>query len=314
MRKIENVVIAGAGLMGASISQVFAQFGFHTVIYSNQESDFDRARQIIRNCQATLVENEMLTAGQSEAVMNSLGYDADPECFRDADYVIEAIPEDIRIKSEFYRLISGILPEDAVVSSNTSAISINALSKSVKNPGRFCGTHWLNPPHIIPLVEITGSDATSPEVVDTLVGLLTDIGKQPVVLKKDVKGFLSNRLQFALLREASYLVESGVATPEDIDRTLKFGNGIRYACSGPFKIVDLGGIAVFNTVARYLYPDLSRESEYCRLLDEKVQAGQNGISTGGGFYTYTREAAYGAEKERDKQMLQILKSQPKDNA
>ncbi len=133
--------------------------------------------------------------------------------------------------------------------------------------------------------------------------------KKPVRLKKDVKGFLSNRLQFALLREATYLVESGVTDPADIDRTIRYGNGLRYTCSGPFKIVDLGGVEVFRDVARYLYPDLSDEKKENRLLEELVREGSLGIATGKGFYTYGESDLENEEKKRDRMILKVLEDE-----
>lgn len=309
MQKIfcKNIVIAGAGLMGAAIAQIFPQYGYSTTVYSHRESSFENARKIIANCQKTLVENDMLTTEESVRIQESISYTTDLECFRKADLVIESISEVFDKKVDFFNKLTKVLPKNSIITTNTSAISINDLGQYIENPDRFCGTHWLNPPHIIPLVEITKSDLTDSKVIDTLVKLLKDMGKEPVVLKKDIKGFLSNRLQFALLREASYLVEAGVATPEDIDRTLKYGNGIRYSCSGPFKIVDLGGIEVFNNVAKYLFPVLSKEDKASKLLNSMAEAGLNGISTENGFYKYTRESALAEEKERDRKMLNILK-------
>jgi len=303
---INKVVIAGAGLMGASIAQQFAAYEIKTIIYSNKEEYFQRAKDIIANCQNVLVENELLTEEKSKEIQNSITYTIDMQCFKDADWVIEAVPEVFEIKKELMEKISAIVSADAIISSNTSAISINTLSKYITNPERFCGTHWLNPPHIIPLVEIIKSEVTSNNVVETLHSLLTNMNKQPVILNKDVKGFLSNRLQFALLREATHLVESGIATPEDIDRTLKYGNGLRYMCSGPFKIVDFGGISIFNSVAKYLYPDLTCENDENHLLKEMVEKGYNGTSNLKGFYSYTEGSAREEEKQRDIKMLKVL--------
>lgn len=305
---IRNIVVAGAGLMGAIIAQSFPEYDVHTTVYSNCEEDFDRARQIVENCHKTLVENGVLSREKSEKIQKALVYTTAKECFREAQLVIEAIPEDIQIKKDFYEMISSIVPKECIIASNTSAISINELAKFITYPERFCGTHYLNPAHIIPLVEITRGEQTAQHTVDKLHQVFTDMGKKPVMLKKDVKGFLSNRLQFALLREATYLVESGVATPEDIDTVLKYGNGLRYTCSGPFKIVDLGGMDVFNSVAKYLYPDLSDENVQNNLLQKMVDEGCHGISNGKGFYSYTSESAVEEEKERDIKMIKILHS------
>lgn len=305
---IKKIVIVGAGLMGASIAQSFPEYGIETVIYSKSTNDFDRARKIIANGQKTLVENKVLRQEESDRIQSAIVYTVDKECFGDADWIIEAIPENLELKQSLFGTISGYAKKNAIITSNTSAISIDALSEFVENPERFCGTHWLNPAHIIPLVEITKGIKTSQETADAIYQILTFIKKQPVMLKKDVKGFLSNRLQFALLREATYLVEQGVADPEDIDKTIKYGNGLRYTCSGPFKIADLGGLTVFNAVAKYLYADLADEKKDNHLLEKLVEEGNNGISTGKGFYQYQELDLENEEKERDTMILGILRN------
>lgn len=306
MRNIKKVVVAGGGLMGAGISLMFPEYGLQTVLYSVAEKDFEKASEVISKSLATLTENRQITEEEAEKIKAAIVFTTDKACFEDTDLVIEAIPERMDLKQSFYEEISSIVREDTILASNTSAISVNQLSEYVKVPERFCGTHFLNPPHIIPLVEITKGDRTDQEVCDTLYQLFRDMGKEPVMLKKDVKGFLSNRLQFALLREATYLVEQGVAEPEDIDRTIKYGNGLRYTCSGPFKIADLGGLSVFNSVAKYLYSDLSDEKQENHLMDELVKEGNNGISTGKGFYTYQESDLENEERTRDAKILGIL--------
>lgn len=308
-KTIKKVVVAGGGLMGAGISLMFPEYGIETVLYSVAEKDFDKAGKVIDKSLAALAENGRLTRQIADEIKEKIQFTVDKKCFENADLVIEAIPEIMDLKKNFYEEVSELVPEDTILTSNTSAISVNQLSKFVKFPERFCGTHFLNPPHIIPLVEITKGDKTDQTVCETLYTLFKDMGKEPVLLKKDVKGFLSNRLQFALLREATYLVEQGVADPEDIDRTIKYGNGLRYTCSGPFKIADLGGLSVFNSVAKYLYSDLSDEKSENHLLDELVEEGNNGISTGKGFYEYQESDLVNEEKTRDAMILGILKTE-----
>ncbi len=309
MKEIKKVVIAGGGLMGAGISLMFPEYGMETVLYSVAGSDFKKADEVIEKSLEALVENGRLEREEASRIRQEIQFTTDKSCFAQADLVIEAIPERIDIKKSFYEEISQLVPADAILTSNTSAISVNQLSAYVTHPERFCGTHFLNPPHIIPLVEITKGDQTDQAVCEFLYELLKKMGKEPVLLKKDVKGFLSNRLQFALLREATYLVEQGIADPEDIDRTIKYGNGLRYTCSGPFKIADLGGLSVFNSVAKYLYPDLADEKTENYLLDELVSEGKNGISTGAGFYEYGEQDLENEEKVRDTMILEILKSE-----
>lgn len=306
IHEIHKVVIAGGGLMGAGISQMFPAYGFQTTLYSVGEKDFIKAGQVIDKSQQVLVDNGRLTKEESDKIKEAIRFTTDKECFRDADLVIEAIPESLEMKKDFYEEISRLVRPDTILTSNTSAISIDELGAFILYPERFCGTHFLNPPHIIPLVEITKGEKTKQEICDTLYDLFTFMNKKPVRLKKDVKGFLSNRLQFALLREATWLVECGAADPEDIDRTIRYGNGLRYTCSGPFKIVDLGGVQVFRDVARYLYPDLADEKKENHLLEKLVQENHLGISTGEGFYTYGEKDLENEEKARDQLILKIL--------
>lgn len=291
------------------IAQTFLEYGITTTIYIKHEEDALRAKQIISNCQNILVEAGMLSKEKSVEIQKSIQFTTNTDCFQSADWILEAVPESQQIKAELFKIISQKAKKTTIISSNTSALSIDTLSKSIEEPSRFCGTHFLNPPHIIPLVEIVRGESTSVETIQILYDFLLKLKKEPVILNKDIKGFLSNRLQFALLREASYLVESGVASPEDIDKALKFGNGLRYMCSGPFKIVDFGGVNVFESVAKYLYPDLNCEQEENKLLENLVKKGYNGVSNYQGFYSYSDVSAREEERKRDFQILEALKIQ-----
>ena len=206
---IKDVVVAGAGLMGAGISQMFPGVGIKTTLYSIKESDFVFAKEVLKNNLDFLVENRVIDANQAEAIQRSIKFTTDIQCMKDADLIIEAIPENINIKANFYEEICRSAKEDTIIATNTSAISIDLLSNYVTNKKRFCGTHFLNPPHIIPLVEVIKGQSTDGSVCERLVDFFRQLGKKPVLVKHDIKGFLSNRLQFALLREATYLVEEG---------------------------------------------------------------------------------------------------------
>ena len=163
-KTIKKVVVAGGGLMGAGISLMFPEYGIETVLYSVAEKDFDKAGKVIDKSLAALVENGRLTSQTAEEIKEKIQFTVDKKCFQDADLVIEAIPEIMDLKKNFYEEISELVPEDTILASNTSAISVNQLSEFVKFPERFCGTHFLNPPHIIPLVEITKGDKTDQTV------------------------------------------------------------------------------------------------------------------------------------------------------
>ena len=303
---IKDVVVAGAGLMGAGISQMFPGVGIKTTLYSIKESDFEFAKEVLKNNLDFLVENRVIDANQAEAIQRSIKFTTDIQCMKDADLIIEAIPENINIKANFYEEICRSAKEDTIIATNTSAISIDLLSNYVTNKKRFCGTHFLNPPHIIPLVEVIKGQSTDGSVCERLVDFFRQLGKKPVLVKHDIKGFLSNRLQFALLREATYLVEEGIASPEDIDRTIKYGNGLRYVCSGPFQIADLGGLTIFNSVAKYLYPELCNNNNINHLFEKCVEDGNIGIMSGKGIYEYDKKMDHALLKDRDSKIIQLL--------
>ena len=241
----------------------------------------------------------------AQKIRAGIGYTQDPQDFARADYVVEAIIENMEIKKKFWSQISAIVKETAILTSNTSGLSLTEMAEAVRLPGRFCGMHWLNPPHICPLIEVIRAKETDEETMETVRAMALDIRHFPVTLNREVPGFLVNRFQFAILREAMSLVESGVASMEDIDNVFKYGLGRRYACLGPFEIADLGGLDTFYKIASYLFADLSDTGEVHALLADHYNNGEFGVKSGKGYYEY----ADGRDKEmiayRDKMFLKV---------
>ena len=306
MSNIKSVVIYGPGTMGASMAQVFAQYGFKTTLLGRSEESIKKAVKLIDINQKNAVENGLLTKEESEKIAASIIYTTDMNCFKDAEYIIETIVEDMAVKKDFYKQLSEIVSDSTVIVTNTSGLSITKMAESVKKPERFAGMHWINPPHLVPLIEIIKGENTNDETVEVIKQVCGDIHKKVVVVKKECAGFLFNRLQYAVLREAAYIVENGWADIEDVDNVVKYGLGMRYACLGPFAVADLGGLDTFNKVAAYLVPDLSKENNI-KLLNSIVAEGGFGVKNKKGFYDYSDGGDIKAINERDSAFIEILR-------
>jgi 3-hydroxybutyryl-CoA dehydrogenase len=305
--EIKHIVIAGAGLMGASMAQIFAKYEYTVTLFDVFEAGIEKGKELIRINQMSSIEEGELTKEASIQVLANISYSMDVECFRNADYVIEAIVENMDVKKKFWSSVSEIVSEDTVLTTNTSGLSITAIGESVKNPERFAGMHWVNPPHIIPLVEVIAGDKTAEQTLDIVKEVAESIHKKPVLVKKDVNGFILNRLQFSVLREALYIVENGIASPEDVDNVMKYGLGMRYAAIGPFETVDLGGLDTFYKVGSYLFRELSDQKEVPDLLEKIYKNGDYGTKTGEGFYDYRNGKAEKAIEKRDKDFIKLSK-------
>ena len=306
MKKQNKVVVAGAGTMGASLAQVYARAGWDTVLYNRSASGLERAKNLIRLNQETFVKEEILTTQESEDLLARIKMTTEKADFADAALVVENIVEDLDAKQAFWGEISQLAPEDALLATNTSGLHITDIAKACKHPERFMGQHWLNPPHLLPLCEIIAGEKTSPENVQKMRTLVESLDKQPVVVA-DINGFIINRIQFALLREALHIVDIGAATFEDVDTVLKAGMGLRYAALGPFGVADFGGLDTFDHINSYLNAELDDSKVGNKRLHEMVEAGKLGVKSGQGFYDYSGDQADAAIRERDRLYIELAK-------
>ena len=301
-----TVIIAGAGTMGASLAQVYALAGWQVVVFGRSESGLERGRRLIALNQETLIAKEIITKEQSEEALACIRFTNAADCFAGCDLVVESIVEDMEQKKAFWRMTSALVPETALLASNTSGLSITEMATAVEKPGRFMGQHWLNPPHLLPLCEIVVGERSDPERVAQMRALVASLGKSPVIVK-DIPGFLINRVQFALLREVLYIVENGYASAEDIDTVLKGGMGLRYAALGPFGVADFGGLDVFEHISDYLNAELCDSRDVSGLLRGLVAEGKLGVKSGAGFYDYSNGRAETALRERDELYIELAK-------
>lgn len=302
----KKIVIAGAGVMGASLAQVYALAGYTVVLYDVIEAGIEKGKHLVDLNQETLVNEGIITKEQSEDVYRKISYTMGKDDFKDCDLVLECIIERMDIKQSFWKEVSEMAREDILLATNTSGLSVTEMAKAVKNPERFMGQHWLNPPHLLPLCEIIKGEETSEENIAKMRQLVTELGKSPVVVK-DIQGFLINRIQFAVLREALYIVESGAATFEDIDTVLKAGMGLRYSVLGPFGVADHGGLDTFDHINSYLNAELCDAKEGNAMLHRMVEEGKLGVKSGVGFYDYSGDKADAAIKARDKAYIELAK-------
>jgi 3-hydroxybutyryl-CoA dehydrogenase len=305
--EIKKIGIAGAGIMGSGMAQVFARSGYNVVITDMSEELLLKSKKLVDIFNSSLIEEGIMSKDEIDIVISNIAYSTEKSVFSDCDLIIEAIVEKMEIKQVFWKEVEEIARIDAYLATNTSGLSINKISELVKIKERFIGMHFWNPPHIIPLVELIRGDMTSDDTVEVLKELLISIDKEPVVVQKDVPGFIGNRLQFAVFREAMHIVEEGIASIEDVDKAMKFGPGFRYPVIGPLQTADLGGLDTFYYISSYLFNELSDAKEPPQILLDRMESGKHGVKSKGGFYDYLDGKDEIAIKERDKMFFKMLK-------
>ncbi len=306
MREIKNIAIAGAGTMGYSMAQAFAKFGYGVKLYDLFPAALEKAKHLIAINQSAEVEAGNLTAEESAALCSRITFTAEMNDLADTDFLVEAILEKLDVKHSFYRQLSEVVAEDAILCSNTSGLSITKIAEAVKCPERFAGMHWMNPPHIIPLIEIIRGEKTTEETAEIVRQVALELKKKPVVIK-DAPSFVLNRLQQAILRESLHIVEQGIASPEAIDDVMKYALGFRYACFGPFETCDLGGLDIHYNISKYTWPDLCDAKEPFGLIQDCIDQNHLGVKNGAGFYDYSDGKDDAVIKHRDEMFLKLSK-------
>jgi 3-hydroxybutyryl-CoA dehydrogenase len=304
----ERIAVVGAGLMGTSIALDWARAGFGVTIYDNDRDRVDSTTRRAREIGQALVEGGVITANELNLAVARLTATADlGEAVGEADYVAEAIVEDLAVKQSLYAELDAITRPDAILASNTSTLMPSSLAEPTSHRGRVIVAHYFNPAHLIPVVEVVLGPETAPETVETTTRLLREAGKTPAVLRKEVPGFIANRLQSALLREALALVEDGVCSMEDLDAVVSLGFGRRLAVFGPLALHDMAGLDVWHAIASGLFPLISDAKEPQAMLADRFARGDLGFKTGRGFYEWTPTEAAAALAKRDAELLRHLR-------
>jgi 3-hydroxybutyryl-CoA dehydrogenase len=300
----EKIAVLGAGLMGHGIAQIFAAGGHQVALYDTNADILNSAPDRIRAI-FTLLE-------QDPADAKNVRLEPDfAKAVADADLVIEAAPEKLPIKQDIFAKLEAATKRDCILASNTSALPITKIAEPVKTAERVVGTHFWNPPHLIPLVEVVQAERSSVAVVEKTIAMLAAVGKSPVHVKRDVPGFIGNRLQHAMKREAIAIVASGICDAETLDIVVKDGFGARLGILGPMEQSDLIGVNITLDVQRTMCPALDASPVANPLLEKMVAEGKLGMSTGEGFYKWTPEAAAQVRKRVNESLVAQAKARAK---
>jgi len=284
--KDKVIGVVGAGLMGVGIATRFAQHGYASAIYDVSAERVDATLGVAAAILDELLGAGRITADARASALRLLQPTHDLSDLASARFVIEAVPENLEIKHATYRELEALIADDAIIGSNTSGFPPDLLAPHLKHPERFLVTHFWNAPHTIPLVEIVPGTATEATLAHKVAALLSAIGAKPVVLEKAIPGFIGNRLQYAVLREAMAIVQSGAASVEVVDEVMKASLGRRYGLMGPFEIADLGGLDTFLSISEHLMPELAHDQDCLDVLRAQVSQGRTGIRSGAGFYQW----------------------------
>ena len=277
-----KITVIGAGLMGHGIAQVFALAGYDVTIYDSFEKTLATAKERILT--------NLKDLGDEASAVDRVTPQADlAKAVRDADYVVEAVLEDVPLKQKLFAEIEQHVRPDTILASNTSVIPITDIMQGLKRRERALGTHWWNPPYLVPLVEVIETQWTSPETIAFTMKLHADASKMPAHVKKDVPGFIGNRLQHALWREAVALVENGICDAETVDTVIKAAFGRRLAVLGPLENADMVGTDLTLAIHKTVLPAIDSRPGPSPYLDKLVQDGKLGFKSGEGFRTWTPE-------------------------
>jgi len=313
----ETIAVLGPGRIGRQIALAFALGGCRVRLLDVKDGrpagEAERAladarREIVRDV-ALMVEEHVIDEAEAAAVLGRIEEGIGIEALKGCGFVQEALPESVPLKQAALARLDGYVDADAIVASGSSTISPSHVCDAVPGPERFLVAHWLNPAHIIPLVDVVPCARTSPETVERTLALLERVGKTPVRCG-DSPGFIGPRLQVLLMNEAVRLVEEGVATPEDVDRAFTAGMGFRYASIGIFEFIDWGGVDILYRASRYMTEALGDERfKPARLVEEKMARNELGPKTGRGFFDYAGDRREAFETDKVRALLRRLRTE-----
>ncbi len=307
MKEIKNVVICGSGMMGNGLCQVFASDESLTVTLCTRSVANSNAYEGIRTNLKPFVEKGIYTQEYADKLVSRVKLtDNRAEAAKDADFIIECVPEVMAIKQDLFAELENYASPDCIFATNTSVMSPTEIALKTKKKDRVICAHFWNPPYLIPLVEVVKAAETSDEVMNSTMELLKRVGKHPIWVNKDVPGFVANRLQHALWREAISIVERGIADAQTVDEALKFGPGLRLPHLAPIENADMVGLDLTLNIHNYILPHLEDSHEASPLLKEKVAKGDLGFKSGKGFQEWTPEKAAASKRSLSEYLIKVL--------
>lgn len=290
MAQLNKVAVMGAGLMGHGLAQIFAGKGYDVCLMDIDSGLLENALQNIRGNLTLLAANGIFAEAEIEPALARIKTATDlKEAAEGAGFVVEAVVEKLEVKQRLFEQLDQLCPPETILATNTSVISITEIASQAQNRGRIVGTHFWNPPYLIPLVEVIPGQDTDPAVVDATCDLMTRLGKKPAKVKKDVPGFVGNRLQHALWREAISIVEKGIADAAEVDEVVKNSFGLRLPVLGPLENADLVGLDLTYQIHDYILKYIEDSHSPSPLLAKKIDAGDLGFKTGAGLQKWPQE-------------------------
>lgn len=305
---IQRVAVIGLGTMGHGIAQSFATARCAVTGYDDLSTSRESLHARIRSNLIEFARAGLIADWEIEPILGRISVaDSEADAVRDAEFVTEAIVEDLPAKQELFARLEGLVAGDTILASNSSTFPISQSGARLRTPERAVVTHWFNPPHIVPTVEVVGGPQTSEATIAATLSLLRRAGKLAIRINQELPGFLVNRVQVAVQREVWDLLDRGVASAEDIDTAIRGSMGFRLAALGPLMIHDFGGLDIQTAVFRNLAPEIASGTDVPGAVRRTVENGDLGYKTGRGFYHYPPESAEAIRSERDQRYLQLLK-------
>ena len=306
--EIKKIAVIGAGLMGNSLAQVFAANPNLTVTLQDLYPKDEPFAPIEANIDM-LIAHGAATEDDKAQILSRIAFTADlAEAVADADFIIESVPEVMQIKQDLFAEIENYCREDAILATNTSVMSVTEIAAKCKHKERVVGAHFWNPGHLILLVEVVRTVHTPDKFIDATMQLMLDCGKKPILCKKDVPGFVANRLQHALWREAFYMVQEGIADPATVDDACKYGPGLRWPVLGPMENSDMVGIQLSYNIHSYILKFLADNHEPSPLLTEMLERGKLGFASGMGWQQWTAEEMATSKAALQKYLIETTKN------
>ncbi|MFP6691277.1 MAG: 3-hydroxyacyl-CoA dehydrogenase NAD-binding domain-containing protein [Alphaproteobacteria bacterium] len=302
---MKHVAVIGMGTMGPGIAATLARGGMTVSGYDTSAEAVANSGALITGAFGVLEALGMPDNGGPEKIRMS---DSLEGCVAGADLVVETVPEDLELKLDLLGQLDGLVSPDCVLASDTSGIPITRLQEGNSHPGRVVGMHWSNPPHIIPIIEVVAGEDTAPETVERMTALIRQINLLPILVKKDVPGFVENRVLYAIMRECVDLVEDGVIDAEALDQCVSWGIGYKLAVVGPMALLDMAGLDIYQAVGSYLNKELSTRSDVSPLITERTAAGRLGIKSGSGIFDYTPERIAELRQARAQKLVATRKA------
>ena len=297
-----RIAVIGMGSMGPGMAVRLARGGHVVLAHDIAPAAIDRAKALQPMVAGALDALGVEDRGGSVLYAESLA-----EAVEGAGIVIENVPESVEAKAGLYADLDPLIGPETIVATDTSGIPITRLQAHVSHPGRFVGMHWSNPPHIIPMIEVIAGEATAPETVTAIQELIRDLGLLPVTLKRDLPGFVENRVLYALLRECVDLVEQGVVDAEDLDTCVTWGIGYKLSVIGPMRLLDMAGLDIYLSVASFLNAELCERQDVSPMITRVTEAGRLGMKTGSGLFDYDARELEELPRTRGAKLVAVRK-------